>query len=63
MGDRQTVSFKHQKPVESVRKGNSAKPWSLRRENDREKKLDRLATEIMAAEAMKLINKAYEVVF
>lgn len=36
-----------------------AKPWSV----DRATKLDKLATEIMAAEAMKLITRAYEDVF
>lgn len=35
------------------------KPWRV----DRSAKLDRLAIEIMAAEAMKIINKAYEDVF
>lgn len=49
IGDRQTVSFKHYKPAESVRNEKNDKPWSIGRDNDREKKLDRIASEIMDA--------------
>lgn len=39
------------------------KPWSVDRKRLRMENLDRLATDIMANEALKIINEAYEYEF
>lgn len=39
------------------------KPWNVGKERVRMEKIDRMATQIMAEEAMKIISEAYEVVF
>lgn len=40
--------------------GSQNKPWRLDKEKFRMEKLDRMAMDILASEAMKLITKAYE---
>lgn len=42
---------------------SGTRPWHIDKQRFRKEKLDKIATEIMANEAMKLITEAYEVVF
>lgn len=43
--------------------GHRPKPWSMDRERIRREKIDRIASDIMANEALKFIKEAYESVF
>lgn len=39
------------------------KPWTVENDRYRSEKIDRLATQIMTEEAMKIISEAYDAVF
>lgn len=48
---------------EASQSGHQYKTWCMDKEKLRNEKLDRMASDILTPEAMKLITKAYEIVF
>lgn len=49
--------------VINITQNHPGKPWVLNKEQLQKDKIDRLATQIMAGEALKIITEAYESVF